>query len=289
MRSIVRGFAAFVLLAISGASLRADQIFIDFETYPLGKIANGYDGWQITNPAWDQQVTTNSIAGAQSWRISSQVASTSFGDHPFTPALPGGAGESTTLAASNYFRASMLFQPLIGGVQGEGTTISIDNGTGARGNYMRIENADGTDAGWRLVVFDYINNAFTNAIVVASGLNADETHELAFDMTFNDGLANDVWQVFLDGALVYSGIGWEDFFVDAQPSNNPPIYYDRLLFRSSSPATPNAAGILFDNIAYTNELAAAEVPEPASLAVWGMLGVASAAYSWQRRRRSHGV
>ena len=37
-----------------GSPVAADTITIDFETYPTGPIANGYDGWKITNPAWDQ-------------------------------------------------------------------------------------------------------------------------------------------------------------------------------------------------------------------------------------------
>lgn len=258
----------------------ADQIFLDFESYPQGKITNGYDGWQITNPNWDQSVTNSSpINGANSWRISNLLATGSFGDQPFTPALATMAGESSTGAASNYFAASMLFKPLAGGVLGEGTSISLDRGDGARGNWMRIENTGGDQ--WKLAVTDYNGNAFVET-TLATGLLSGSVYELAFDMTFVDGLQNDIWNVYLNGNLLFTGVGWEDYFQDAQPGIGPPLAYDRLLFRQGGTSSPGAVGILFDDIFYTN-VAAAEVPEPASLAIWSLIGVAGLAY---RRRRS---
>jgi hypothetical protein len=228
---------------------------------------------------WDQQVTGSSpIAGAQSWRISNQIASGSFGDQPFTPPLAGTSGEASTGAASNYFAASVLFKPLAGGVVGEGTTISIDRGDGARGNWMRIENTAANT--WKLYVNDYNSNI--NDFVettLATNLMSGDVHKLGFDMTFVNGAGNDVWNVYLDGTLLFTGVGWEDYFRDFQPFNNPPLAYDRLLFRQGGAPSQGAAGILFDDIFYTNVSA---VPEPASLAVWSLF--AAAAVVGYRRR-----
>lgn len=271
-------------------STHAAEITIDFESpaYDLGKIVNGEDGWKVTATKWAQNVTNlNPISGSQSWIINSTVTSGSFGDQPYTPALSGGAGESGSGAVSNYFAASMSFKPLVNGAVGEGTTISIDDGTGARGNWIRIEKfASATADLWRVLVSDYNGTVFTETLL--GTVLAGQVHTLAFDMTFNDGLNNDVWKVYLNGSLAYTGIGWEDYFMDdaAQKAlNNPPIAYDRLLFRQGAyAAQAGSVGIMFDDISYTNVAPLATVPEPASMAVWSMLALSGAAIGWRKRK-----
>jgi len=278
-----RSFCCVLALALCIAVLpertSADTITIDFEGYALGAIPNGFQGWQITNPGWDQAVTNVApISGAQSWRISSLVGSGSFGDHPFSPALSQAAGESTTGAPTNFFTASMDFRPLASNTVGDGVTISIDRGDGARGNWMRIDN---TAAGWELQAFDYDGSAFVFSTLAS--LTDDQIYNLRFDMTFVDGLQNDIWNIYLDNALLFTGVGWEDFFVDFQPGNNPPFAYDRLLFRNASPLS-GSVGVLFDNLTYSSGLAA--VPEPASLAVWSLAGIAALCGARRRRKDS---
>lgn len=257
----------------------ADSVLVDFENYPDGKIANGYDGWQITNTNWDQQVvSSNPIDGNKSWLVTSKVTSGSFGDQPYSPALNDKVGETE---AMNLFKASLLFKPLSGGVLGEGTTISIDNGTGQRGNYMRIENT-GNDA-WTLFVYDYINDNFVRTDLV-TGIAANSVHSLSFSMLFNPGAKNDVWKVSVDGNELYTGIGWEDYFRDFYPTYGPsPVVYDRLLFRcGGGSAYADSVGIQFDNIQYSSSVTGEPaVPGPAAILPFG-LGLAAA---YRRRIR----
>ncbi|MDQ5969209.1 MAG: hypothetical protein QG579_366, partial [Patescibacteria group bacterium] len=118
--------------AIATTNASADTVSINFEgpTYNLGAIANGQNGWQVTNPAFQQGVTNVApISGAQSWVINSQFGQGSFGDQPFSPALTQAAGET---AAMNFFEASMKFMPMATQANGDGVTLSTDNGTGQR-------------------------------------------------------------------------------------------------------------------------------------------------------------
>ena len=254
MKKILALLSAAFLASVS----MADTVSVDFESYADGAIANGYDGWQITNSAWDQQVVSSgAISGNKSWRMSSAVTSGSFGDQPFRPALTQKAGENET---HKVFEASWKWKPLAGGKNTEGITVSIDDGTGPRGNWIRLENLGGLDTSWRLSVFDYDGTGFV-ATELANNISAGTVLNLGFKMTFNAGLQNDVWEMYLNNTLVYTGVGWEDYFVDAQPSIAP-VSYDRLLFRSSGTATPGAAGILTDDITYTSS-----VPEPATMTI----------------------
>jgi len=250
-------FLAFGLLGVAAAGAQADMISLDFESYPDGKITNGYDGWKITNSAWDQEVvSSNAISGNKSWRMSNAVASGSFGDQPFTPALNNAVSSSS---AYNVFKMNLDFEPLAGGKAGENVVISIDNGTGQRGNYIRIRNSGGIDNSWQVDVFDYDGTNFINT-VLASNLSAGTTYNLGFTHTFVPGAQNDVWTVDFNGATVFTGIGWEDYFVDVNETVTP---YDRLLFRAGGAPTSGAVGVLFDNITYQ------AVPEPGTMVALG--------------------
>ena len=119
---------AATLLGSLSVVASADIINMDFESYALGPIANGYNGWQVTNAAWDQAVTsTTVISGSQSWRMSNSVASGSFGDQPFSPAL---SEKVSSALPTNKFVASLDFMPVLGGVVNDAVVISLDNGTG---------------------------------------------------------------------------------------------------------------------------------------------------------------
>jgi len=253
-----------LLLAAMSAVVvsQAQTITIDFENYPNGPITNGFNGWQITNPGWDQGVqTAGAIAGNKSWRMSNAVASGSFGDQPYTPALPMLTGETQT---NRLFTASFKWKALAGGRAGENVVVSIDNGTGQRGNYIRIQNVGGLDTSWRVDLFDYNGTGFVSQ-VLADNVVAGSVNEISFSMLFNPGLQNDVWTVALNGTPSYTGVGWEDFFIDNVASGPGPVNYDRLLFRAGGAPTSGAVGILFDDITYTSA-----VPEPATMTALGL-------------------
>ena len=255
MKKILALLGATVLASVS----MADTVSVDFESYADGAIADGYNGWQITNPAWDQQVVSSgAISGNKSWRISQQVGSGSFGDQPYSPALTQKAGENET---NKVFEASWKWKPLAGGKNTEGITVSIDNGTGQRGNWIRLENLGGLDTSWRLSVFDYNGTAFV-ATELMNNISAGTVLDMGFKMTFNAGLQNDVWEMYVNNNLMFTGIGWEDYFIDNAPVTGPaPVSYDRLLFRNSS-SVSGAAGIMIDDITYSSA-----VPEPATMTI----------------------
>lgn len=251
----------------------ADTITIDFESYPDGPITNGYDGWQITG-SWDQQVVSSgAISGNKSWRTSSKTTSGSFGDQPFSPALSDKVSETSTFQR---FDASWKWSPLAGGVKGEGLTVSIDNGTGQRGNFIRMENVGGLDTSWSVYLFDYngvTNNFFSTTLM--ENIAAGDVLNMRFDMTFNSGANNDVWNMYINDSLLYTGVGWEDYFRNFAPTFGPtPVTYDRLLFRQSGTAFSSAAGVLIDDITYTSS-----VPEPATLSVLALA-------AWLKRRKA---
>jgi hypothetical protein len=257
---------AGLCLAAIAVSANADSNFLDFESYATGPITNGYDGWQITSPGWDQSVqSANAISGNQSWRMSNSVASSSFGDHPYTPALSEKAG---SLETNGFFEASWLWSGLAGGKAGEGITVSMDNGLGQRGTWMRMSNVGGIDTGWQIDIFDYDGTNFVNT-VLASNINAGSVNKLGFDVTFNDGAQNDVFNVYINDALAYTGTGWEDYFID---SSEGVISYDRLLFRAGGAPTVGAVGIMIDDISYSTSA----VPEPATMTILGLAAIAAA-------------
>lgn len=265
MLSIACGIS---LCAAMGA--RADTIAVNFETYPTGPIVNGYDGWQITNPAWDQAVVSSgAISGTQSWRMSRLLASGSFGDQPFSPALAELAGEVTP---NKLFTASWVMQATtVTAVTGDGLSIAMDNGTGARGNQIRVVGASGA---WQIIVDDYDGTAFTTTSL--GTLSSTIATKISWSMLFVPGADNDVWKVSVDDVLVYTGIGWEEYFRDFQPGISP-VSYDRLLFRAGGPSIAGATGILIDDITYSS------IPEPATIALMtlGLAGLGAL-----RRRRT---
>ncbi|MCU0315539.1 MAG: PEP-CTERM sorting domain-containing protein [Fimbriimonadaceae bacterium] len=263
----LKSIVVFAALTLSCFAL-ADTVSVDFESYPDGPITNGYDGWQITNPSWDQQVvSTSPITGNKSWRTSQRVASGSFGDQPYSPALMDKVSET---GAFRRFDASWKWSPLVGGKNGEGVTVSIDNGTGQRGNWIRLENNGGLDTSWRIYLFDFngISNTFPS-VTLMENISAGTVLDMKFDMTFNPGANNDVWNMYINNTLMYTGVGWEDYFRNFAPTYGPtPVTYDRLLFRQSPTAIANAAGVLIDDIQYTSS-----VPEPATLTILALAGL----------------
>ncbi len=279
MRKMIVALSLMIAtLAIATNNVSADTLTINFEspTYGTGPIANGQNGWQVTNPAYQQGVTNvNPISGAQSWVINSQFGQGSFGDQPFSPALSQAAGET---AAMNFFEASMKFMPMATQAIGDGVTLSTDNGTGQRMDWLRIDysaNNNTGGSGWNMSMYDYDGTNFVQTGPTA--LNANQVYDLKYTRQFNAGPNNDEWKVYLNNALIFTGVGWEDFFVDGFPTYGPsPVTVDRILFRNST-SVAGSNGVMFDDITYTSS----NVPEPTSLALFGF-GLVAVARRFRR-------
>ncbi len=269
---VAMAVAALAVAATAKPAAAADSLFFDFESpaFALGNVA-GQNGWTMTG-AYNEGVVTdvNPINGGQSLLSSRLIANGSFGDHLFSPALTGTAGEA---GGTNLFSASWTMRatvPAASGAVGDGISIAMDNGTGARGNQIRIVN-DGS--AWNIIADDYDGTAFTvNTIGTLSDTIATQ---IAWTQEFVPGLNNDIWNVYVNGASVYTGVGWEDYFADNQPADYP-VSYDRLLFIARGSNIAGATGVLTDDLEYS-------VPEPVSMA---LLGVGLAGLAAVRRRRA---
>jgi hypothetical protein len=264
----------------AGLAAHAGTVTVDFEapTYDTGPILNGEGGWQVANPIGDQEVITGSnvISGRQSWRLGSGGTSGTFDDQLLSPPTAEEAGEGQ---ANNYFRASLNFRPLAGGVQDEGLRLGMANGNGQRGNsiYFNYDQA----LGWGIAAEDYNldTDDFSITYFGPPSLEAGRVYSLGFDVLFNPGPSNDVWRVFLDGSLVYTGNGWEDDFRD-QGGPTTTVLYDRLYFQAETQKA-GSAGVVFDDLSYETRV----VPEPSSLALGGIAAALCLGGLWRQRRR----
>ena len=103
-------------------------------------------------------------------------------------------------------------------------------------------------AGLAVNFYDYQQSAADFVLTnVVSGLDRTVPHTLKIKMLFVDGPANDVVQIFVDGALKHTGTTWEDYFRDQE--GNPTHTVDSILFRTAGTAAPATAGkgFLIDN------------------------------------------
>jgi VCBS repeat-containing protein len=227
----------------------SEVLFIDFNSYSLGPIADGYNGWSLGNPAFNQHVVTT--GGGQGWQFTRQTTSGSFSDQPLSPSLTQTASEPGGGAVTSDFEASWTITPqqLQLGVAGDGFLgIDMDDGSGARGNLLRLEN-DGS-GNWILHAFDYDDTIHAFVDINLGALPVGIPTKVGFTQQFVNGPNNDIWKVYVNDQLVYTGIGWEEYFRDSQPGIAP-VTYDRLLFRASGTNVVGDQGVIIDNVSYT--------------------------------------
>jgi len=269
----------------------------DFEGFTTGASVDGQGGWSSTGP-FDQSVVDDGT-GNTVWRVSNAVTAGSFGDMPFAP-RPGGivtdsvndpvnslpqffAGESSTGAANRRFVGSFDFRSSSAALQdGLSVTISPDNGQGGRQSFIDIEDrADGL----AIVTFDVnAGGGFDGPTDIATGLARDEWHTFEFAIDFVDGVLNDLVELSLDGGVIHTSTTWEQFYVINQASLHPlGVPVQTILYRTSGTAFPALAGggLFFDNVVI--DVSNLEVPEPATLTLFGM---ALAGLGCARRRRA---
>ena len=312
LASVVSG----VFFALALVNPAAAQYQTDFESFTLGSI-DGQQGWSVSNPNFDQEIVDNN--GNVVWRLSNEITTESFGDHPFSPGSGLIAGESTAEHPSgngpvtDTFVGSFDFQSATGAAQpGLAVTVSPDTGLGGRQSFIRIQD-NGTD-GLNLVFFETANNdpnvnpngGFRSS-TIATGLAYDQVYRLGFEITFVDGIVdngdgsfsgNDIVEIYLDEQLIHTGTTFESFYWTSTLNLTPPtiVAVDSLLFRISGTAEPANAGngIFIDNVFMSNETDRLILPEARTVPTLGNRGLVLMAMLlalvafFAVRKRAHG-
>ncbi len=292
-RWVVGLVAGLATVAMTVPAHAVIQFTENFETFTTGVSVDGQGGWSSTGPFDDEIVDDG---GDKKLRLSNSVTSGSFGDQTFAP-RPGGvptntavdptngspgsfAGETSTGATFRRFFTSFDIESATGATQTNlKISVSPDNGNGGRQGFLRF---DDTGSGIDIFTFD-VNNAggFINPTVgnpIGSFGYADVA-TIGIEVIFVDGPDNDIVNYFLNGGLIYTGTGWEQFYTNFQAAQHPfgvPVQSVIFMARNNSPACSNCEGFYFNNVfaELTNPVG---VPEPASLALLasGLLGLAA--------------
>jgi VCBS repeat-containing protein len=230
----------------------SDALFVNFNApdYAPGSI-NDQNGWTVTG-SYDQSVVSNGLGVDQGLLFTRQVTTGSFFDQLFSPALTQTAAEpSEPGAVTAFFEASWTMAPQALETSADAQTgfigISMDHGSGIRGNLLRLVND--ASGNWVLHAFDYSHSlgGFTDTIVAELPVGVATT--IGFTQQFVNGPGNDIWDVCINDQLVFTGTGWEDFIRDSgDPS---PVSYERLLFRATGSAVIGDQGVIIDDVSYT--------------------------------------
>ena len=301
-RSVWGLLALLVFLALPGLSLA---------TLSVGSLA-GQEGWSggaspgFTNDAaqpsspnsdlfyggdWHGQAVTTADArsGSQSWLFRNGYGSPGSGT-PFSPALAVNAGQPSSGAGANSFFASFWFKAA---GSGDGSRIMIAGGNPAgndrSSNYLEIEN---TLSGITVRTYDGVVGGGwdTTELILATGLDHAQWHQISMTGQFFDGTNNDTWTYQVNGGAPVVGGA---YFETARDNFGYPYEMtNRLKFQPRHPNyDPNASGFYFDDLvtsvsdsggilaSYTTGF---EVPEPSTslLVGLGLLGLGV----FQRRR-----
>jgi hypothetical protein len=293
------GSLLFFGLTFATASL-ASVYSTGFENPPFspGSI-NGQDGWTATGN-YDQAVVSGiSHSGTQSFWRANNIASGSFGDQPFSAPLPGGqaVGESTAVGVTpglNSFTFSTWFRAgNTTAADGSFVSLSATDANGARMNYVGIANT--AAGGLTLNAYGVTSNGFGNAVnfnvssLTPLALDRSVWHQVTVVSTFLDGTANDVVKYYVDGTLEATLGSWEDYYrndPEQASSGNQLNAVSRVWFGTRSAPSDfgftngGADGFYFDDFSSS----AAAVPEPATIVVWGLLGLVAVSFgAWRRR------
>lgn len=289
MSTKLKGFFVAAALGVATACLPISAAtFTDFESFTTGVSVDGQGGWSSTG-SWDEEVID--FSGNKVWRVSNATTAGSFGDMPFAP-RPGGvptdtvtdpdnsspsdfAGETITGAANNRFVAGFKFRSATGAPQpGASITISADNGSGGRQSFIDIEESAVNGSGLDIQTFDVNSTGgFVGVPPIATALSYTDWHDFRVEIDYVEGPDNDIARYYVNGSLAHTDTTWEQYYTFNEPANHPlGVPVQTLLFRISGGAVPgvDGGGFLFDDV-YTS---VSQIPEPASLMLLGLAGVA---------------
>ena len=235
---------------------------------------------------------TNAVArtGANSWHMMRGYDSAGPGT-PFTPELAVDAGQPSSGAAADNFKAT--FWVLAADSAGDDSRIMVAGGnpagTDRSSNYLEIENVAG--AGLTIRTYNGVSGGgwTTSELLIATGLDATQWHKIELEASFMDGPDNDTWTYRVnDGAPVVGGAYFEtarDNFGFGYETTNRLKFQSRHADGNADPSHPTApyfAGFYFDDLSYEVTVPdVAPIPEPSTV---GLLALGSIALMRRRRR-----
>jgi hypothetical protein len=291
----IKNLAATLVLITSNTVVIAaplTTVSTNFESFSLGSV-NGQAGWAVGSGAsgtYDQAVVASGTSNGNVLRMSNRYADSNFTEQTFAPRLGGipgpssptngttnagfFAGETATGALFNQFTGSFDFRSAVGGYEsGARITVSPDEGNGARQGFVALES---TAAGLQLTGRTYDNvNGFVPANI-GGPLSFTAWHNLRYEITFKDGVANDIANIYVDNTLAFTTNSWEQYYQQVSPAEyafHPSglVAAQTLMFRISGFSQPNVDGGFFIdnvNVQLDNVTMAMAVPEPGE---WAMM------------------
>lgn len=262
--------------AANNATLNATATFTvnagsdsNFNTFTLGEVdgQNGFSNQGNMTAAVAVVSRTGSAFadfGSQALRVEGNTVENIFNAALQTPPLAVRVGESTAAplneTRNNTFDASFDFTTSSEAYQA-GLRINIspsDFDEGRQSVIRLVDNVNGTD----IVLFNYERTGpntgeFTSGETIVSNLSRTTPHNVRIVWKAVDGPGtnepNDELTIYVDGTVVHTGTGWEDYFRNT-PALASPTLVDRLLFqiRPGMESTVPGAAFLFNNIRVTS-------------------------------------
>lgn len=299
--------SVLIFATASAMAVPITTVSTNFESFNTGSV-NAQGGWAVGNPTffpYDQAVVSTG-AGNQALRISNHYADFNFAEQTFAP-RPGGipsaasptngpsnagffAGETATGAQFNQFTGSFDFRSAGGQYEaGARITVSPDEGNGARQGFVGLES---TAAGLVVSGRSYDPTVGFMTTSIGSPLSFSDWHNLSYQITFVDGLANDIAKIFIDNVLAFTTNSWEGYYQQVSPAeyaSHPSglVAAQTLLFRVSGASQPSVVdGFFIDNVnVQLDNVPIAAIPEPGE---WAMMlsGLAMVGVISRKRRKS---
>jgi hypothetical protein len=220
----------------------------------------GQEGWSggtiAIAAAVDQSVDQSGVnqrTGRGAWRISNNTSlgnhNGAFGGWPFGPGLSVSAGQPSSGAGADQFRATLWFRSA--SASADGSNIEIDLGSvlgDDRNTFLAVTNRADADGGLQLRASepDGATGNFLPTVVIASGIARTVWHRLDIVANFHDGPTNDTVEYALDGVPLANPAGGTTFGTFEgfrEGIGSPYVLSNRLFFRSG--AAPSAFGAAF--------------------------------------------
>ena len=258
--------AVALLLLIGAATASANTSTTTFSdpSFTVGTghtYIDGIDGWTMTsaNADYDAGIVANGVEG-QSLRVSSLVASGSFGDWIFSKPVTEPASENQNQG----FTSEFAFKALGKEVKGSHLSISPSDGKGGRMSYVRLED---NPEGVQVFFVDNPNHlSWQQDERWIATLDRTQPHTIKFVMSLLPGEDNDIVNVYVDGVQKACGSSWESYYRyverDATKGGDElsPLYLtptDRLIIQARGLSTdfgetpPENRGFLIDDVTTT--------------------------------------